>query len=171
MDGSLDLSMKRTCQMTLDEIEAALARARKLGHDGSYGSCGSFAIAMNHVLLDNCGEYIAILHTSALKMDRWLGHVLVRYEDRYYDSHGAAPISRVCHDYRDLGVEEDSSWVMSLPVCKRPSFHRSVYGCAHAYGNSIYVITEAELRHAFCVDKTQPVEEIENVLRRALELR
>lgn len=92
---------------------------KQLGLQGFGGACGNAAIQMNKKIFNNQGTYVAGLNNFWLEEEgRWVGHIAVKYEDKYYDANG---------EISEEDIEEAKEFIRTKEhsIKEMASFHMS----------------------------------------------
>ena len=68
---------------------------KKANLDGWGGDCGATAIAINKVLFNNKGKYLAGINSYLYEKGYFIGHVAVEFDNSFFDSSGETTKEKV----------------------------------------------------------------------------
>ena len=119
-------------------------------YSGFGGTCGVKAIELNKKLFDGKGTYVAGLNDFWLEEGRWVGHIAVKFKDKYYDASG------------EISEEDLRSWGMTDPEDPDYNFSsNSWWGEEDAYEASLHEVSESEILENMGYDQCDTLREEE----------
>ena len=99
--------------LTKEERLAVLAEAYDRGLRGHSGECGAAAIAMNEVLFDSKGKYVAALNMKLLRDGFVVGHIGTLHDGIIWDVEGTFEDEDGFEDFLEWGIVDPEEYGLS----------------------------------------------------------